>query len=870
MIPLSLYISGFLSYRDPVELDLTKFDLACIAGPNGAGKSSLLDAITWSLFGQARKRDDSLINAQSSTAQVILTFLYEQNTYRVARSKPRDKTATLEFHILQHKAAYNSLPADDLTEQKLAEERWKPLTERSLRETEAKIQETLRMDYDTFVNASFFLQGKADQFTQQRPGDRKRILSSILGLEIWEEYRQRALNTRREIEAEIDVLDGRLQEILAELSEEASRNKHLEELNARLVSLSTQRKAQQAALDTMRQTQAVLKEQHRMVENQARQVQAGEDRCNKLQERLTARRKEQQTYTDLVKREPEIREGYSVYKDLQKQLADMDQVAVKFREQEKQREAPRLEIQAEQARLEQERQTLLARQVQVQQMVEEIQRLEESSNQTRVDLSLLEEKLAHREEILEKLDTDRQKRQELVALNKQLKNEMTLIKERQNKIESVSSAECPLCGQKVNQSEQKKLVASLVFQGTSLGDQHRENVRQIQELEGQIRILEDQITSLRKQEEDARRLSQDEVRFHTRLETLQIAQKEWETTSKPRLADIERSLLNKDFAPQAHARLVEIDVQLQQIGYDAPRHDNLRRQVAELQAIEVDYQKLENAQAVLAQMERELADIKSQLDQETEALDHLRSEHQQSAETLAKLQENAPDVDQAEDHLRFLQEQENRVLLEVGRARQLVEVLDQQRSRSKELESQREGYALQVRQYKQLERAFSKDGVPALLIEQALPEIETKANEILSRLSDGGMSVRFITQAAYKDKKRDDLRETLEIQISDGIGQRDYEMFSGGEAFRVNFAIRLALSEILAKRAGARLQTLVIDEGFGSQDAQGRQRLVEAINLVKQDFAKILVITHIDELKDFFPNRIEVEKTGRGSTVQVY
>ena len=101
------------------------------------------------------------------------------------------------------------------------------------------------------------------------------------------------------------------------------------------------------------------------------------------------------------------------------------------------------------------------------------------------------------------------------------------------------------------------------------------------------------------------------------------------------------------------------------------------------------------------------------------------------------------------------------------------------------------------------------------------------------------------------------------------MGRRDYEMFSGGEAFRVNFAVRLALSETLAKRAGARLQTLVIDEGFGSQDTLGRQRLIEAINLVKQDFAKVLVITHIDELKDFFPNRIEVDKTNRGSTVQV-
>ncbi|MBK8794128.1 MAG: hypothetical protein IPN59_13630 [Holophaga sp.] len=107
------------------------------------------------------------------------------------------------------------------------------------------------------------------------------------------------------------------------------------------------------------------------------------------------------------------------------------------------------------------------------------------------------------------------------------------------------------------------------------------------------------------------------------------------------------------------------------------------------------------------------------------------------------------------------------------------------------------------------------------------------------------------------------------MQISDGSGTRDYELYSGGEAFRVNFAIRLVLSEVLAQRAGARLQMLVVDEGFGSQDAQGRQRLIEAINLVRPDFAKILVITHIDELKDAFPTRIEVEKTARGSVLRI-
>jgi exonuclease SbcC len=156
-----------------------------------------------------------------------------------------------------------------------------------------------------------------------------------------------------------------------------------------------------------------------------------------------------------------------------------------------------------------------------------------------------------------------------------------------------------------------------------------------------------------------------------------------------------------------------------------------------------------------------------------------------------------------------------------------------------------------------------------LLIEQALPELESQANQILDRMSDGTMSVRFETQKEYKDKNRPDLKETLDIVISDGAGTRDYEMFSGGEAFRVNFAIRLALSRVLAQRAGARLQTLVVDEGFGSQDTQGRQRLIEAINLVRKDFSKILIITHMEELKEAFPTRIEVEKGPHGSAVRV-
>jgi len=127
MIPVKLKIEGFLSYRQPVELDFTGFDLACISGPNGAGKSSLLDAITWVLFGQARQRDESVINNHPAVkaATVTLDFDYEGNRYRVQRTNPRGKTSTVEFFILSHVADEDG--------------RWKPLTERTLRETDQKI-----------------------------------------------------------------------------------------------------------------------------------------------------------------------------------------------------------------------------------------------------------------------------------------------------------------------------------------------------------------------------------------------------------------------------------------------------------------------------------------------------------------------------------------------------------------------------------------------------------------------------------------------------------------------------------------------------------------------------------------------------------
>jgi exonuclease SbcC len=168
--------------------------------------------------------------------------------------------------------------------------------------------------------------------------------------------------------------------------------------------------------------------------------------------------------------------------------------------------------------------------------------------------------------------------------------------------------------------------------------------------------------------------------------------------------------------------------------------------------------------------------------------------------------------------------------------------------------------------YRDLAQAFGKKGIQALLIERALPEIEVEANKLLGRMTDNRMHAEIETQ---RQTKKGDVIETLDINISDELGTRNYEMFSGGEAFRINFAIRIALSKLLARRAGAPLPTLIIDEGFGTQDSVGIEKLKEAINSIQDDFDKILVITHIEELRDAFPTRINVVKTAQGSTLEV-
>ena len=852
MIPTHIRISGFLSYRDQVELDFDTFDLACISGQNGAGKSSLLDAITWNLFGQARGKTSDIINLNQDVkaAEVALAFQHENATYRIQRTLPRNKSTVLEFQIRNG-------------------DEWKPLTEKTTRDTQARIEGTLRLDYETFVNASFFLQGRADQFTQQNASKRKDVLSNILGLEAWEIYKARTADRRKTIERDVDEIDGRIAEIDTELGEEEIRKTRLAELTKSLDQLTSVRAAHESVLENIKKTAAVLDEQRKLTSTLQAGLERSETVLSALEVRLAEKQADHASYADLTNRAKEIESTYNEWQKTRKELENWEKTASQFREHEKER-APLLEkIAVEKATLEEEKRSLLANEESANDQQSEINNLKREVEQAEISLKEAEAKVAERLEMESKRNEARERQAAMKVENETLKVEMNQIKGRIDALASADGAACPLCGQELSEEHRKFTLKQLEVEGKEKGDRYRANSDEAKSIVEQITDYESHLTKLSSAENDRVKFASEVSQLTERMERLEAQVKEWESTGKKRLKEVEKLLSGEKYAAEEQKELAKLDKELAKLGYDASTHDDIREKEKELRSVEEDHVNLKSATEASKQIESEIKNLEDERKNKQKEIDEQQNQHDAALAALERLEAQSPNLEDAERELFRVREEENKVRSELGGAQQRVDILDSQRVRKADFEKERVELQKEIVRHKTLEQAFGKNGVPALLIEQALPQIEEKTNNILERLSDGKMSVRFATQTEYKDKKRDDLKETLDIQISDSAGTRSYEMYSGGEAFRVNFAIRLALSEILAQRKGARLQTLVIDEGFGSQDIQGRQRLIEAINLVKDDFAKILVITHLDELKDAFPARIEVEKTERGSTIQV-
>ncbi|BBC24706.1 AAA family ATPase [Pseudanabaena sp. ABRG5-3] len=314
--------------------------------------------------------------------------------------------------------------------------------------------------------------------------------------------------------------------------------------------------------------------------------------------------------------------------------------------------------------------------------------------------------------------------------------------------------------------------------------------------------------------------------------------------------------------------LEQCDRALTQLGYDPDYHQQLRAQKQELTPSLLRYQDLTRAEQEYPELQQQVNHLQQAQNTHQQELQTITTQISELQAQVQALQgDHAQEINALRQNLQNWRSQMDILLAQIGSLQQAQQQLEQSRQREQETLAQIELARHRQRIHTELHQAFGKNGIQALMLENVLPQIEVEANQILAQLSDRQLNVRFITQKS--GKKSDRIIETLDIEIADTKGTRPYETYSGGEAFRINFAVRLALSRVLAQRKGSTLQTLIIDEGFGSQDQLGCDRLVSAINAIAPDFECILVITHMPQMKEAFNTLIEVSKNDEGSTVQL-
>ena len=851
MIPTCLRLRNFMSYTDIHEpLRLDGIHVACLSGDNGAGKSTLLDAITWALWGQSRARtQDQLIHLGRSDMEVELEFVLAETAYRVLRKRTAGSRGTTILDLAVR---------DEATGQ------YRSISGNSVGETEKVIEGLLRMSYTTFTNASFILQGKADSFTVRTPTERKQILADILELAEYDRLQERARRVVQQREQRHRELETRLRDLDAELTQRAAYEQARAEREAHLAELDERVRREEAELGGLRARLAELNAREREladVGEQAAQSQAEIDRLGeqiKVAERLLAEKRA------ILEREPEIEQGYAALlraresaEVLGGKLAEFARLCEERNRLDKHVSTARTRLEGELAQAEQR----LAR------AEDEAGRLgeyERQEAQARADLEALGRTRERLTELERTRAATRERVAELRGANDGLKKEMQSLRNRMDLLEGAPT--CPVCRSALDPASRASLLEQYTAEGKAQRGEFNRNLEEVRRLEAEDASLE---SELARRAAEVGRAGAAERRLANAEQALAAARR---AAEEVKAAQAEQTRLRETlergaFAAEEIRALELMRERLGTLGYDAESHDRAKADVKRLARYEGEERALAGArqaatyqEQILEQHRRALAGWQQRLVTEQARVAGL----QERTRDLPALRERVAVAERTLAETRRDQGQTNR---ELGEARQRLAFLEHQEQQRGERLREMDELLRDKGLYQDLATAFGKNGVQAMIIETAIPEIEDEANRLLSAMTQGRMHVKLETQRAARTG--DNTIETLDIVINDELGARSYEMYSGGEALRVNFAIRIALSKLLARRAGARLQTLVIDEGFGSQDDQGRERLVEAIGSVADEFAMILVITHLEDLKDRFPVRVVVRKTALGSTLDV-
>ncbi len=972
MRPLKLQLEGFTVYKKPQTINFEKLSFFIIQGKTGAGKTSIVDAITYALYGKVprygrAKAGKLVLSKGSPKLKVSLDFSVGGKHYRIERLYRRKPEESLV-------RAYEEGRRLNLNSSQV--EKW--------------VEKITGLDYQTFTKVILLPQGEFDKFLKpSKPKERREILINLLDLEIFEKVRQLASESYKQLEGELSVLKSEYESI-KDLSEEdikeLERRKkeieenldflkkeisHLEErarhaqerdklrselieIEERLSELITREEDFRKEKEKLEIAKRVLPflpyiEQLERVESELRDKRLERERVQK--EKIKREEELRNIEEEKERAEKEFRDIPLLREELQTSIRELEKIKQveeelnaldKLETDRKQREGElfkkerilkeceeRLcrgekyieEVERELKELgydEEEYERLLREVEKKRGLLEKKERLEEIER----ELTNLEAKRKYTEDELSKLKQALKEKEEILlsaSIQVYAQHIRAHLKEGDT---------CPVCGGKYRESGLKGKDEDV--------EKLREEVRALQEkvlhLEKEFSSLEAKEDSLKKEGNTLRsQLSGWEeilnIDIESRLEELE--------RKKRKKRELEKKL--KKYQERYNVLLKEKESAVREV-------EKLRSEINTLRASELERRErlmnmfgktpsLTELKKIEESLETKIKDLESRIKEIETRRERIKEYWEKLTRDLVavetKLREINTLIDNKERERKESIKKLTPLFEDIGDLEKIKEVSLPEKD-IKELEERIEGFFREVEKLKEKseeirEKLKDYENIPSS--DDIRRRLEEKESELESMLKNLGELKSNIEQRKHLLGRKEELRKRIEdieknltiyarikedlqsnrlqdfasslmlmriveraseylfnftnnyelgldtkgdlvvIDRTQGV-ERDVKSLSGGETFLASLSLALGVSDVLS--ANAHLESLFIDEGFGSLDEETRERVSDILELIKQRINRMVgIISHIPDLAERFHQRIVVKKHGDFSTLEV-
>jgi exonuclease SbcC len=806
--PHKLALEGFTSFRDRVELDFSGLDLFAITGPTGAGKSSLVDAICFALYGQVPRVGDDykqLISHGAERLSVMLEFGVGKERYRIARTARPDKPSQQRLERITADAA-------------------EPLADR-VKEIRAEVDRILGLDYDGFTRSVVLPQGQFDAFLKGEPKERRKILVALLNLTVYERMQQLANQRSSAARTEADFIKRQLETDFANATPEA-----LEERRAELATAEACARQAEAALASLAEASRIAQQVRSHRKDQAS---LARDHAAEL-----ARREKAQATLD---------GAGQTKKTLDRELDEL----------KTQKDAHGLD----EARYT----TLLAAKPLADQLVSLQQghaRAAKSVADKRRDLDEARKAVAREEKALpalEKAEADARAAETAARSEKEeAHRDHAALAIRQG---LKPGDPCPVCAQEVKTVPKGKApaldaVETRLKKAEAAARTAQEKLQQARLTQEQRKAkaegLERELEQAEAQEREAKALAGDVQA------ALAKAGFKADDDATGLVKNLQKELQTLDAARKAGA---EMDAKLKEIEQKRARLD------AEVAAATAQRDVL---QARLQELQKKSVEAGRALEEAQYALGKLAA--RDGWTRLLPPPVGRDEADVVESRRSERQRETTAAQSKVATLSHEVRATEKALVRAAELALKRAGLDKEAALAKTLSDHLKAHELIAWIQEEALARLAEAGSRHLARLSQDRYALRLGSGPEVTAARAE--QDFFVVDAWNGDSIRSVRTLSGGETFLASLALALALAESLTElgaesRATDALESLFLDEGFGTLDSDTLDVVVGALDALHGGDRMVGIVTHVRELAERLPARLEVRRQAGMSSASV-